>query len=318
MTPPCLKLVAVRDAFRSNARWPSCHCATVSALGDGRLGAAWYAGSYETAPDQAILYSRFDCQALIWDPPTVLVDTPGKADGNPVLWRAKSGTTWLFYVTIVGHWWHECKVFAAASPDGVRWDAPSAIREEWGWMTRARPLELDGGPVLLPLYDERDWSAHVATWRDGRLGARWGHLTTSQGVIQPSLVPLGDGRVGMYLRTGGRGGSIWYSQSEDGGRTWAYPEPTPLPNPNSGIDALRLHDGRLVLAYNESRSRRTPLALAVSRDEGRTWQREAIVASGPGEFSYPVLLEGPDERLHLLYTHRRRAIRHCIYETRSR
>lgn len=313
MTRPVLRLVATRDAFRCSSRWPMCHCATASVLPEGQIGAAWYAGTYERAPDEAILYARFDPEALIWGAPTVLVDTPGKADGNPVLWWDGAGPVWLFYVTIFGLHWHECKVFAAASPDGVLWGPPTILREEWGWMTRARPLQADG-QVLLPLYDERDWSAHVATWRDGKMGPRWGHVTMPRGLIQPSLVPLGGGRIGMYLRPGSPGGSIWYSESNDGGMTWAYPSPTALPNPNSGLDAVRLRSGLLVLAYNDSPSRRTPLVLAISEDEGRSWSQQVIVASGPGEFSYPVLLEGTDGRVHLLYTHLRQAIRHCVFE----
>jgi predicted neuraminidase len=246
-----------------------------------------------------------------------VVDTPGRADGNPMLWLDGSQRLWLFYVTIVGEGWDECKVYAKCSPDGYIWEKPISLREELGWMLRAKPLALADGTVLLPVYDERDWSSHVLLSKAGAPWRRFGHVLAqqaSQGLIQPALVPLRDGRVRMYLRTGGRGGFIWCSDSADGGRTWSYPEPTTLPNPNSGIDVLRLRSGLWLLAYNPSSSHRTPLSLALSGDEGASWQPAATVASGPGEFSYPTLAEDETGTVHLLYTHKRLAIRHCAFE----
>jgi predicted neuraminidase len=312
-----LQLVASTDVFRCDDRqWPSCHCATIESRGD-TLIAAWYAGAYEKSPDQAILWSRCQAPAWIWQPAVPLVNTPAMADGNPVLWSAPDGRLWLFFVTIVGQGWDQCKLLAQVSPDSYAWRQPQVVREERGWMARARPLSLPDGRTLLPLYDERDWSGHVVdlgrAYDGGPLLRRYGHVTAPQGLIQPVIVPLTDGRLRMYLLTGGPGGFIWQSESADGGRTWTYPEPTCLPNPNSGIDALRLHNGWLVMAYNDSKVARTPLCLAVSEDDGATWQHELCVENGPGEFSYPTLVQDGRANLHLLFTHKRRSIAHRVY-----
>jgi predicted neuraminidase len=93
----------------------------------------------------------------------------------------------------------------------------------------------------------------------------------------------------------------------DRGATWSRPSPTALPNPNSGIDVVRLGDGALICAYNHSEKRRTPLSLARSVDRGRYWTHIADVESSEGEFSYPSLLPHGNELL-LAYTHRRDAI----------
>jgi predicted neuraminidase len=84
---------------------------------------------------------------------------------------------------------------------------------------------------------------------------------------------------------------------------------TSLPNPDSGIDAVALHDGRVVLAYNPSQGARTPLWLAVSSD-GRAWRDALVLVDAPGEYSYPAIIQTEDGSLHVTYTWNRRRIRH--------
>ena len=50
------------------------------------------------------------------------------------------------------------------------------------------------------------------------------------------------GKVHALSRTGS--GKVWRTDSVDGGLTWSEYEVTDLPNNNSGLDALRLADGR--------------------------------------------------------------------------
>ena len=76
---------------------------------------------------------------------------------------------------------------------------------------------------------------------------------------------------------------IYRSESFDYGDTWSVPEPTPLPNNNSGIAAVRLASGRVALAYNHSSAPsaygkkgawpglRCPVSIALSEDGGRTF-----------------------------------------------
>lgn len=311
-----LQLIATHDIFTVSRRWPSCHCAAIAVAPDGRLSATWYAATREAAPDQAVFVAHAGAPGRIWEPGVPVVDTPRHADGNSVLWYDAEGRLWLYYVTIFGHRWDECKVFARCAPDGYAFGDPVVLRQELGWMLRARPLRLDDGTTLLPMYDERDWSSHVLLAPPGGAWQRYGHVTAPHGLIQPSLVARRDGGLRMYLRSGGIGGAIWCSDSTDGGRAWGYPRPTSLPNPNSGIDAIGLSGGLWAIAYNDSERRRTPLCLALSADEGETWHRAATVASGPGEYSYPMLAEDGEGRLHLVYTHKRLAIRHRVYEVR--
>jgi len=59
---------------------------------------------------------------------------------------------------------------------------------------------------------------------------------------------------------------FWSTWSEDDGKTWGKMSLTGLPNPNSGIDAVTLGDGRQLLVYNHTTKGRSPLNVAVSTD----------------------------------------------------
>ncbi len=79
---------------------PMAHAATLTELLNGDLLCAFYAGAYETAPDQAVFLTRAIKRGegrWNWLPPRKLVDTPQKADGNPVLFTAPDGAVWLFF-----------------------------------------------------------------------------------------------------------------------------------------------------------------------------------------------------------------------------
>ena len=113
----------------------------------------------------------------------------------------------------------------------------------------------------------------------------------------------------MFVRSTRSIGRICYADSSDGGVTWTEARPTSLPNPNSGIDAVGLRDGRMVLVYNHTEKGRSPLNLAVSRD-GENWTPVLTLENEPGEFSYPAVIQSSDGNLHITYTWNRKKIRH--------
>jgi predicted neuraminidase len=111
----------------------------------------------------------------------------------------------------------------------------------------------------------------------------------------------------MLCRT--RQGTVGECWSDDGGENWTPLQPTELPNPDSGIDAVTLASGGVVLAYNHSRTARTPLNLALSED-GRQWSALAVLEDEPGEYSYPAVIQCSHGGVHVTYTWNRRRIRH--------
>jgi predicted neuraminidase len=86
-----------------------------------------------------------------------------------------------------------------------------------------------------------------------------------------------------------------------------------MPNPNSGIDATTLRDGRQLLVYNHSTDARTPLNVAVSSD-GQTWQAALVLEDVPGQYSYPAVIQTRDGLVHVTYTWKRERIKHAVID----
>lgn len=293
---------------------PGAHGSTVCELADGRLMAAWYAGSYEGHPDVAIYGAYLLPGADCWSTPFVLEKTLGLSEGNPVLHPWPDGTVTLFWVTMHGRGWSTCRIRIrdSASAGGERrWGPERSFAEDLGYMTRHKPLVMSNGELLLPLYDERAWASFCAWSKDG--GKTWqrGDLIVSEPCnIQPTVVETRPGKLIALLRHGGKDGFLWRTTSKDYGRTWSDPEPTGVANPNSGADMVMLPSGAIAIALNDSPRARTPLTLGLSIDEARTFPYRRNVESAPGEYSYPALIVDRDGCLQLTYTYRRETIKH--------
>ena len=88
---------------------------------------------------------------------------------------------------------------------------------------------------------------------------------------------------------------------------------TVLPNPNSGIDAVTLKDGRQLLVYNHTTKGRSPLNVALS-DDGQEWQAALVLENKPGEYSYPAVIQSHDGLVHITYTWRRLRVKHVVVD----
>lgn len=304
-----------RDIFEPMSSHPMAHASTLTELPNGDLLCAFYAGTYETAPNQAIFLARAQKRGegqWEWSEPRKLMDTPQKADGNPVLFTSPEGTVWLFFVTLQGAGWSSSLLFAMKSQDGGNtWSEPQLLSALKGTMPRTKPLVLRDGAWLLPLYDEVRWQPIF--WRSEDNGQTWREFPvhTRFRLIQPAVIELSDGRFLAYCRSAS--GRIFRLTSEDGGQNWGLPEPTIFPNPNSAIDLLRLKSGGLVLVFNDSVDKRTPLSIAYSPSDDERWTIIRDLEVGDGEFSYPCLLETSDHQIYCVYTYRRQTIRHAVF-----
>ena len=178
-----------------------------------------------------------------------------------------------------------------------------------GWMTRAHPLELPSGRVLVPLYSDGFSFSLIAITDDG--GETW---TTSEplvgaGNIQPTLVRRRDGALVAYMRDNGPPPKrVHTSVSRDDGVTWSPVVDSDIPNPGTGLEAISLKDGTWAMIYNDTERGRHSLAVSLSDDEGKSWKWTRHLdrdnrGEGAGSFHYPSIIQAKDGSLHASYSY---------------
>ncbi len=292
------------------APFPSCHASTLIETEPGRLLAAWFGGKDEGAKDVQIWGSRFDGSK--WSAPEVLGTEPGQPCWNPVLFKTAKGALRLWYKA--GPSPQTWTGFARKSADaGKTWSRWEMMPAGLYGPVRAKPIQLRDGTILAgtSVESHRCWTPYVDRSADD--GETWlrsnaYNVKGSHGQIQPTLFEAGDGRIVALMRSKDPR-KVCRSESADGGKTFTPAEPTELPNPSAGIDAVRTRAGDVFLIYNPTPILRTPISLARSTDEGKTWAKVADLEREPGEYSYPAMVETADGKLAITYTWRRTHIK---------
>jgi Predicted neuraminidase (sialidase) len=310
--------VEVEDLF-TEAPFPSCHASTIAESG-GALVVAFFAGAREGASDVGVWTCRRQEEA--WSEPVRVAVGSVKYRRrhpcwNPVLFQPPEGPLLLFYKVgpTPSRWWG---MRIVSADHGLTWSTPERLARGILGPIKNKPVWSPGGALLAPSSCEQSrWRIHIERSEDG--GASWHRgRPLNDGrtffAIQPTLLPHRDGRVQLLCRT--RQGVVAECWSEDDGHTWTPLVATHLPNPDSGIDAVVLRDGRCLLVYNHTQVGRSPLNLVVS-DDGHDWQAVAVLEDAPGEFSYPAIIEGADGTIHVTWTWNRRRIRRAALDPAS-
>lgn len=186
--------------------------------------------------------------------------------------------------------------------------ADDKLTRRLGWFTRAHPLILDDGRMLVGLYSDGFSFSLVGITDD--LGKTWKYSEpiVGGGNIQPSFARRSDGTIVAYMRDNGPAPKrVHVSESRDRGETWSKVHDHPvLANPGSGLELMHMRDGDWVCIYNDKPDGRHSLAVSLSDDEGRTWKWTRHLESrnqGDGAFHYPSIIEGDDGNLHVSYSY---------------
>jgi predicted neuraminidase len=178
------------------------------------------------------------------------------------------------------------------------------LHQRLGWQPRCKPTVLPSGRILLPLYSDTYSVSIMAITDDG--GATWqaSKPIAGFGNIQPSVLRRTDGTLVAYMRENGPIDKIRVAESKDDGLSWGPVGTTDLPNPGSGLDALRLENGHWALIYNDTPRGRSSLALSLSEDEGRSWKwTRHLERHEAGSYHYPAMIQGRDGTLHAVYSY---------------
>jgi predicted neuraminidase len=317
-----MQSAATSQFIFTSAPFASAHASNIVQLRNGDFLASWFGGSAEGKPDVAIWASRFSSGH--WSTPFEMARETDIACYNPVMFYTRDGRLWFYYKFgphpsswSAGRRWSD--------DDGKNWSEVEHLPAGLYGPIRAKPLVLEDGTVVSGSSVEsyHSWACWIERSTDnGKTWKRIGPITVPQnasdhanasrapyGIIQPSVISLGGGRLRLYARSTSQIGHVCMADSADSGLTWTQARPIAVPNPNSGIDAVRLKDGRIVLVYNNTTTGRTPLNLAVSED-AEHFRMFKTLEDEPGEYSYPAMIQGREGDLHITYTWNRKRIRY--------
>jgi predicted neuraminidase len=305
----------VRSEFiYEKARFPQCHASTIAET-KGGLVSAWFGGKFEGHREVGIWLSRH--VGGKWTVPVEVAAGTQQEKRypcwNPVLFQPARGDLMLFYK--VGpkpsSWWG---VLITSADGGKTWSPPRRLTEGILGPIKNKPIELADGTLLCGSSDEsQGWRVFMERLAPAGNWHRVGPLNDGKtmAVIQPTILRHGGKRLQILCRS--KQGVIVTSWSEDDGKKWSELKPIALPNPNSGLDAVTLKDGRHLLVYNHTRRGRSPLNVAVSKD-GKTWKPVVVLEKEAGEYSYPAVIQTADGLVHITYTWKRQRVKHVVVD----
>jgi len=316
--------VVKEEFIYDQAPFASCHAGTLAETTDGTLVAAWFGATWESKPDVCIYLSR-KVEGK-WTAPENVAngiqnDTLRYPTWNPVLYQVPNGELQLYYK--VGPHPNSWKGWMKISDDGgVTWSEAKKLPEGILGPIKDKPVLVNGKLISPSSTEDNGWQVHFEISDD--FGKTWhktdplngGHSTMA---IQPTILVRADGSLQALCRSKNR--AILQTWSKDGGETWSALTKTSLPQNNSGIDAVTLADGRQLLVYNhvlppgeEVKGDRSPLNVAVS-DDGENWKAALVLEDEPKQrFSYPAVIQTSDGLVHILYTWKRKKMKHVVID----
>ena len=302
-------LQSITDEYPRNSE------ASVVELSDGRLLMAWsqfLAGTTDWT--EARISARLSSdRGRSWGDFFVLQEIIGEmCTYSPSLLRLHSGSLGLAF--FVKNSKGDNRVFWRNSTDeGENWSSAIAITPTPAYyvINNDRVIQLLNGRLLAPIAYVPQFVDHMTpfssfcSWSDDE-GQTWQRGSDEvslpkRGALEPGLVERGDGSVLMFIRT--QMGSAYRAVSHDQGESWsdvrsigavASEAPTCIKRIPSTGDLLMIWNH----VWDPYRSHwgRSPLAAAVSSDDGETWHNLHNIEEDPGHtYSYTSITFVDDE-----------------------
>ncbi|WP_313126879.1 sialidase family protein, partial [Proteiniclasticum ruminis] len=315
----------------------TCHSPAMLELPNGDLLCCWFAGSYEGEPDVSIVCARLPKGADRWTDPVLVSGDPERSEQNPSLFNGPDGAVWCMYTAQLArengkdNMQFTSQIRCQKSFDGgLTWEAYETVFPREGSFCRQPIQVLENGRWIFGNWlctdSEEGLAGDPSVFQiseDEGKSWRMVEMPNSRGRVHPTVVELGGGHLAAFMRSR-EADFIYRSESFDYGDTWSEPKPTPLPNNNSSISAIRTKSGRVAVAYNPTSTPvpvkgkaawpglRNPVAVALSEDGGLTFPMIRWMERGEGfigeenktnnrQYEYPYIMQGADGRIHLTY-----------------
>ncbi|MFX0103691.1 MAG: exo-alpha-sialidase [Candidatus Hodarchaeota archaeon] len=341
------------EIFERKGLGGSSHASTLTEGPDGTIYSVWYSGSAEKEADVKIFMSK-KTKGGNWVEPWLIekegitsenpfldeaedekereaIRNEETSEGNPVIFKdPDKDRLWLFWETMRGagdkSGWTMCVLKVKHSDDwGKTWTKVRTFRKNIGWGTRNKPIKMSNGEILLPvscfgtsfyLFPPEEFSKGSQECRMVEptkfITGRWG---------QPSVIENANKELIVFMRTSESSprceNLIAISKSRDYGLNWSKVSPTKdkIPNPDSGLDAVTLKNGHVVLVCNPLKSGRQKLTVFLSEDDGETFpfQRDLEIIEQDKNYHYPAVIQASDGLIHVTYTYRRLNIKHACF-----
>lgn len=315
----------------------TCHSPAMLELPNGDLLCCWFAGTYEGDADVHIICAKLAKGETQWSQPVAVSGDPHRSEQNPSLFYGPDNAVWCMYTAQLdrvegkdnmqftsqircqksfdnGLTWEEYQTVFSREGSFCRQPIQVLKNGRWifaNWLCTDSEEGLAGDPSVFQISDNQG-----QTWR-------MVEMPNSRGRVHATVVELDNGHLVAFMRSR-EADNIYRSESLNWGNTWSEPLPTPLPNNNSSISALRTQSGRIAIAYNPTCTPapvpgkaawpglRCPVAVALSEDAGLTFPMIRWMERGEGyigeenktnnkQYEYPYLMQSADGRLHLTY-----------------
>lgn len=232
--------------------------------------------------------------------------------------RARDGRILFFYLRKNSQ--TDCRsMLRTSSDEGKTWSEAVDCTPDPGYfvLNNDRAVELKRGRLVLPVAlhtEDGKWTGRgkVMFYLSDDMGRKWRRskaviecpVPSKAGLQEPGVVELKDGRLMVFCRT--TLGSQYVAYSRDGGETWTQAAPSALASPLSPVSIERIpKTGDLLAVWNDHTDAdaawradndagkgglRTPLSVAISRDEGKTWNNRKNILSDPeGWYCYTAI-----------------------------
>lgn len=320
---------------------PDSHASNLLQLDNGDILCVWFNGSGEGNPDTNVVMSRLPAGSNQWTTPVELANHPELTEQNPVLFQDPDGKLWLFHTQGEPHDQKKAHVMFRTSEDrGYTWSEPKLLFEGPGIFLRHPVVVMKNGEWLLPCYYCKEGGHYSVVKISSDKGKTWTEYEVPNSIhrVQMSVVEFDDGTLFGLFRSR-QAERIYVSISKDHGRTWTPPAKTNLPNNNSSFQLTKLPNGHLALIYNNvsierdqfrwveskgsfrRKTLRTPLTIAISEDNGKTWPYRKNIQTADLEYkdslvgySYPSIMGTKDGKIHISFSYLRKAIKYVVVD----